>query len=75
MIRLTRLGSGAVPFLLNPDLIATVEATPDTVVVLTTGQRLVVAEPPDGVVARIRSWRVDVMAEAMAQAQPARAYR
>jgi flagellar protein FlbD len=75
MIRLTRLGNGAVPFLLNPDLITTVEATPDTVVTLTTGQRLVVVEPPEVVVAKTRSWRVGVMADALAQAQPDRTSR
>src|SRR6202012_1973438 len=41
MIRLRRLG-GSEEFDLNPDLILTVESTPDTVVTLTTGTKLVV---------------------------------
>ncbi len=75
MIRLTRLGNGAEPFLLNPDLVATVEATPDTVVALTTGARVVVAEPPQAVVSKIRAWRVGILADALAAAPPERAYR
>jgi flagellar protein FlbD len=50
MIRLTRLGGE--PFILNADLIQYVEARPDTFVTLTTGQRLVVAEPMDEVLRR-----------------------
>ena len=57
MIQLHRLGRDNVLFHLNPDLIVTVEANPDTVVHLTTGVNLVVAETPDEVVAEIRSWR------------------
>jgi len=34
------------PFLLNPDLIVTVEATPDTVITLENGSRLLVDETP-----------------------------
>ena len=56
MIELHRLGR-ADAFHLNPDLIVTVEANPDTVVHLTTGTNLVVSEAPDEVVALVRSWR------------------
>ena len=49
MIALHRLGHRDEPFLLNPDLIATVEAHPDTVITLTTGTKLIVAEAPDEV--------------------------
>jgi flagellar protein FlbD len=65
MISLHRLGHQAEPFFLNPDLIVTIEATPDTVVALTTGTKIVVAEPPDVVVARIRDYRIDVLAGAI----------
>ena len=58
MITLHRLGHAAEPFHLNPDLIVTVEANPDTVVTLTTGTKIVVAEPPDRVVGQIREYRV-----------------
>jgi len=57
MIQLHRLGRDRAPFHLNPDLIVTIEANPDTVVHLATGQHLVVAETPEEVVAQVRSWR------------------
>ncbi len=57
MIELHRLGRDAAPFYLNPDLIVTVEATPDTVVHLTTGTNLVVTESPYEVMAEVRTWR------------------
>ena len=57
MIELHRLGRDDAPFHLNPDLIATVEANPDTVLHLTTGTNLVVRECPDEVVGLVRSWR------------------
>jgi uncharacterized protein YlzI (FlbEa/FlbD family) len=44
MIRLHKLGHTPHPFHLNPDLVLTVEANPDTVVTLTTGSRLLVVE-------------------------------
>jgi flagellar protein FlbD len=61
MIRLHKLGRDPQPFHLNPDLILTVEAHPDTVVTLTTGSRLVVTERPDEVVAAVRQWRASVL--------------
>jgi flagellar protein FlbD len=57
MIQLHRLGRTPEPFHLNPDLIVTIEAHPDTVVHLTTGVNMVVSESPEEVVAEIRSWR------------------
>jgi flagellar protein FlbD len=50
MIKLTRLGGE--PFILNADLIRYVESRPDTYVTLTTGERVVVTETMDEVVAR-----------------------
>ncbi len=50
MIKLTRLDGE--PFILNADLIRYVEARPDTFVTLTTGERVVVAETMEEVVAR-----------------------
>lgn len=50
MIRLTRIDGE--PFLLNADLIRYVEARPDTFITLTTGERVVVAETMDEVLAR-----------------------
>jgi flagellar protein FlbD len=50
MITLHRLGHQVEEFHLNPDLIMTIEANPDTVIALTTGAKVVVAEPPERVV-------------------------
>ncbi len=50
MIKLTRLDGEA--FILNADLIRYIESRPDTFVTLTSGERLVVAETMDEVVAR-----------------------
>lgn len=55
MIRLTRLNR--VPLVLNSDLIEHIEATPDTVITLTTGQILRVRESADDVVERIVDFR------------------
>ena len=56
MIRLHRLGHmDDAPFHLNPDLILTVEAHPDTVVTLTTGIKVIVAETPEAVVDAVRA--------------------
>jgi flagellar protein FlbD len=50
MIHLSRLNGK--PFVLNADLIKFVEATPDTVISLTTGEKIMVAEDVDTVVQR-----------------------
>jgi len=61
MIRLHKLGRTPQPFYLNPDLVLTVEAHPDTVVTLTTGSRLVVTETPEEVADAVRTWRASVL--------------
>jgi flagellar protein FlbD len=71
MIELHRLGHDR-PFQLNPDLILTVEAHPDTVVTLTTGSKIVVREGPGDVLEAVRAWRVDILADALAR-RPGRA--
>ena len=45
------------PLLVNSDLIETVEATPDTVVTLTTGKKLIVRETPAEIVALVVEFR------------------
>jgi flagellar protein FlbD len=65
MITLHRLGHRHEPFLLNPDLVATVEAHPDTVVTLTTGARFLVGESPAEITAEIRSWRAAILSDAL----------
>jgi uncharacterized protein YlzI (FlbEa/FlbD family) len=61
MIRLHKLGRVPHPFHLNPDLVITVEASPDTVVTLTTGSRLLVTETPEEVARAVRDWRASVL--------------
>ena len=59
MIFLTRFDGSEV--VVNSDLIVTIEKTPDTVVTLTTGDRIMVREPIDEVVARAASYRHRVL--------------
>jgi len=61
VIRLHRLGHREEDFLLNPDLILSIEATPDTVVTLTTHTKLIVLERPDEVVDLVRAWRASIL--------------
>jgi flagellar protein FlbD len=70
MIRLHRLGGSEHEFDLNPDLVLTVESTPDTVVTLTTGTKLVVTESPDSVTAAVREWRVGILERALKRIGP-----
>ncbi len=55
MIRLTRLNH--VPLLLNSDLIEHLEVTPDTIITLTTGQKLMVLESAEQVLDRVIEFR------------------
>ena len=55
VIEVTRL-NGTV-FFLNPDLLEIMEATPDTVILLTNGHRYVVRESPGEVVRRVILFR------------------
>jgi len=59
MIFLTRFDGTEV--VVNSDLIVTVEKIPDTVVTLTTGDRIMVKEPVDEVVARAVAYRHRVL--------------
>lgn len=54
MITLTRLDGKEL--VVNADHILTVEATPDTVLLLTTGQKLMVADSVEEVVERAAAW-------------------
>ncbi|HEY5430190.1 MAG TPA: flagellar FlbD family protein [Solirubrobacteraceae bacterium] len=65
MITLHRLGHAVDAFQINPDAIVTVEATPDTVITILNGQKIVVAEPPERVAAEIQTYRSMVLAEAL----------
>jgi flagellar protein FlbD len=61
MICLHKFGRQPQPVYLNPDLILSIEANPDTVVTLTTGSRLLVAESPEEVADAVRTWRASVL--------------
>ncbi|MDX2343824.1 MAG: flagellar FlbD family protein [Acidimicrobiia bacterium] len=50
--------------LLNANLIEAIEETPDTVIVLAGGRRMVVVDVPDHLVARIERIRASVFAAA-----------
>ncbi len=58
MIRVTRLNGSQL--VVNADLIREVEATPDTVVTLTTGNKLLVRESVDEVVRAVIQYRRDI---------------
>ncbi len=62
MIIVTRLGGHELA--LNPDLMERAEATPDTVITMVDGHKIVVAESLTEVVDRVRTWRASVAAEA-----------
>jgi flagellar protein FlbD len=55
MIHLTRLNQ--VPLVINSDLIEHIEVTPDTVVVLTSGEKYLVLESADEVIERVIKFR------------------
>jgi uncharacterized protein YlzI (FlbEa/FlbD family) len=65
VIRLHRLSARAEVFYLNPDLIVAIDSTPDTVVTLTTHQKVLVADRAEDVVAAIQQWRASILASAM----------
>ncbi|MCZ7626210.1 MAG: flagellar protein FlbD [Candidatus Methylomirabilota bacterium] len=55
MVKLSRING--VEVTVNAELIETVEATPDTIVSLTTGKRLIVVESVDQVVEKVIAYR------------------
>jgi flagellar protein FlbD len=55
MIHLTRLNH--TPVVLNSDLIEHVDTTPDTVISLTTGQKLIVLESAEEIIERVVRFR------------------
>ena len=59
MIQLTRLNNK--PLIVNSDLIKFVEQAPDTLVTLISGEKIVVMEKPDEVLARILAFRRAVL--------------
>jgi flagellar protein FlbD len=55
MIKVTRLDHSEL--VVNAELIETVEATPDTVITLTSGKKLVVSEDVDEIIRRVMEYR------------------
>ena len=55
MIHLTRINRQRL--VLNSDLIEQIEATPDTVITMTNGQKLVVADSAEAVIEKIVAFR------------------
>lgn len=62
MIQLTRLNHQH--FAVNSDLIKFIEKAPDTVVTLTTGEKIVVLETPELVIEKVIEFRRALMAGA-----------
>lgn len=61
MIEVSRL-NGSIYFL-NPDMILTLEATPDTVITLTTGEKLMVRESPQEIIDRFVVFKRRIVCE------------
>ncbi|MCX6596714.1 MAG: flagellar FlbD family protein [Acidobacteria bacterium] len=55
MIHLTRINHSEI--VLNSDLIELIESTPDTVISLSNGQKVMVLEQPDHIIDKIVSYR------------------
>jgi flagellar protein FlbD len=61
MIKLTRLNGN--PIMINSDLIKTAEASPDTMLTLINGEKLIVREELDDVVERVMRYRARLLAD------------
>lgn len=59
MIKVTRLDKREM--VINADLIETIEATPDTIITLVTGKKILVRDTVDEVVEKIVKYREKVM--------------
>jgi flagellar protein FlbD len=62
LIRLTRFNGD--PIFVNVDLIETIESTPDTILTLTTGNRLTVRETPEQIASQMLHLRKAIHADA-----------
>ena len=60
MVKLTKLNGN--PMVLNSDLIKTAEASPDTMLTLINGEKLIVREEIEEVVERIMGYRARLLA-------------
>ena len=61
MIEVTKMNGQKL--LINPDLMEMVEETPDTVVTLTTGRKIIIKESRQDLKNLVKSYRKDVFAK------------
>lgn len=61
MIEVTKMNGRKV--LVNPDLIELVEETPDTVVLFTTGRKIIIKESRQEVKNLVKTYRKDIFAD------------
>ena len=73
MVRLCHIGSHGDEFMLNPDLIVTIERKPDTIVHLISGHEVYVKETPEEIVERILEWRAEIIRRGSVPADDVRA--
>lgn len=66
MIHVTRLNHTTV--VLNSDLIEQIETTPDTIISLTTGEKLMVLETSDQIVKRVIEFRKAISGQSVGAA-------
>lgn len=63
MIKVTKLNGEQ--FVLNAELIKTVEETPDTVITITTGHKYIVKESADTIVGEVVRYKKDIFTNFM----------
>ena len=68
MIELTRLNGN--PILLNSDLIKTAEASPDTMLTLINGEKVIVREELNDVLERVLAYRARLLARVARRLAP-----
>ena len=61
MIKVTKFKSDNNEFVVNAELIETVEETPDTVITLTTGRKLIVEESMNEIIRLVMDYRRAVL--------------
>ena len=61
MIEVTKMNGRKV--LVNPDLIEFVEETPDTVILFTTGRKIIIKESRQEIKNLVKSYRKDIFAD------------
>jgi len=72
MIEVTRLNGN--PMVLNSDLIKTAEASPDTMLTLIKGEKLIVREPCGEVLERVLTYRAQLLARVAQQLKASGAF-